>query len=617
MMGFPRRLGAVPATRLRPNFAGRTMAELRFPSFLAATALLAAMALLPSTLSAQSPAGPNASPKKPAEAAPDDRADGLTAELMYRILVGDVALQRGDPALAARAYFEAARDARDARLARRATEISLAARQRTLALESARLWSELEPTADRPKQVIAGLSSGAANGGDLRGLAPDLKAELSRALAEAASSPPRLGEAFLQLNRLLAGENDKVATLALVRSLAQPYPTVPEAHLAVAVAAYNTGLTDIGTMALAIDSVDRALVLKPGWDQAVYLKSEILTKQSPERAAEYLVEFLKADPNSKVGLSALAQVRIQQKQYAEASAILKKLIEKDPENHEYQFGLAMLAIQMKDWARAEALFQELKRLDYGDDGVVDFYLAQIAEEAGHPELALERFKAVPDGERGWLARLRAAMMLGKLGRVDEARRYLADLPAVTIEQRIQVQQTEAQILRDAGNNAAAYSVLSAALVAFPDDPDLLYDVAMVAEKLDKLDIVESKLTRLIELKPSNAQALNALGYTLVDRTTRLAEGLALVERALVLAPDDPFILDSVGWANFRMGKLDEAEKHLRRAMEQRPDPEIAAHLGEVLWAKGDRIRAQDVWQSQLKSAPDNAVLQETVRRLTR
>jgi Flp pilus assembly protein TadD len=140
---------------------------------------------------------------------------------------------------------------------------------------------------------------------------------------------------------------------------------------------------------------------------------------------------------------------------------------------------------------------------------------------------------------------------------------------------------------------------------------------MVAEKLNRLDVVEAKLGRLVELRPSSAQALNALGYTLVDRTPRVAEGLALIERALALSPDDPFILDSVGWAQFRLGRLDEAEKYLRRAMEQRPDPEIAAHLGEVLWAKGDRSRAQDLWQSQLQSAPDNAVLLETVRRLTR
>ncbi len=310
-------------------------------------------------------------------------------------------------------------------------------------------------------------------------------------------------------------------------------------------------------------------------------------------------------------------MRIRQKQFAEAIGILEKLWEKDKSNNEYRFGMAMLAIQMKDWARAEALFEELKRADYGEEGVVDFYLAQIAEETGRYALALERFREVPDGERGWLAKLRVAVMYGKLGRVDEARRYLAELPAVTIEERIQVQQVDAQVLRDAGDNAKAYTVLAAALETFPDDPDLLYDLAMVAEKLDRIDVVEQKLSRLIELKPTNAHALNALGYTLVDRTTRLSEGLALVERALVLAPDDPFILDSVGWANFRLGKLDEAEKHLRRAMEQRPDPEIAAHLGEVLWAKGDRARAQDVWQSQLKSTPDNPVLQETVRRLTR
>jgi tetratricopeptide (TPR) repeat protein len=371
------------------------------------------------------------------------------------------------------------------------------------------------------------------------------------------------------------------------------------------------------TTTIAAQAIDRALALKPGWEQAILLKVEILAKDTPDRAADYLVELLRIEPDSKAALSALAQVRIRQKQYAEAAAILDKLWENDKGNHEYQFGMAMLAIQMKDWARAESLFEELKRADYGDDGIVDFYLAQIAEETGRYELAFERFKEVPEGERGWLAKLRAGLMLGKLGRLDEARVYLAELPAVAVDQQVQVQQTQAQVLRDAGNNAKAYAILVAALDKYPDDPDLLYDVAMVAEKLDKIDVVEERLSRLIELKPTNAHALNALGYTLVDRTTRVSEGLALVERALVLAPDDPFILDSVGWANFRMGKLDEAERHLRRAMEQRPDPEIAAHLGEVLWAKGDRARAQDVWQSQLKTTPDNAVLQETVRRLTR
>jgi len=581
-----------------------------FP-FLGALAVAASLVVAPQA-TAQTRNG-----EKPDSKAPDSKAQApakepeLSAEVMYRLLVGDIALQRGDPALAARAYYEVAKDVRDPRFARRATEIALAARQRTLALDSATLWAELDPSADRAKQVVAGLKSG----GDFR--ASDLKGELERALAEAAKDGPRLGEAFLELNRALGSESDKAATLKLVQSLSQPYPNVPEAQLAIALAAYNTGLTDFESSTVALQSVDRALALKPGWDQAVLLKVEILSKQSMDRAADYLVEMLRTSPDAKPLQSALVQVRIQQKRYGDASTLLQKLLEKDPGNHEYEFGIAMLAMQTKDWVKAEKMLEELSKVGYGDDGVVESYLAQVAEETGRYELALERFKAVPDGERGWFARLRAAAMLAKLGRVDEARRYLAELPAVTREQKVQVIQASAQLYRDTGNNKVASEILEKALVEYPDDPDLLYDSAMVAEKLDRIDILEARLMRLVELKPSSPHALNALGYTLVDRTPRVSEGLALIQRALALAPDDPFILDSVGWAQFRLGKLDEAEKYLRQAMEQRPDPEIAAHLGEVLWAKGERALAQDVWQSQLKNAPDNAVLLETVRRLTR
>ena len=210
----------------------------------------------------------------------------LSAELMYRLLVGDIALQRGDPALAARAYYEVAKEVRDARFARRATEIALAARQRTLALDAATLWSELDPAAERAKQVVAGLKGG----GDVRG--SDLKADLERALAEAAAAGPRLGEAFLELNRALASEPDKAATFKLVQALAQPYPNNAEAQFAVALAAYNTGLADFESATVALQAIDRALVQKPGWEQAILLKVEILGKQSMDRAADYLVEVL-------------------------------------------------------------------------------------------------------------------------------------------------------------------------------------------------------------------------------------------------------------------------------------------------------------------------------------
>lgn len=546
-----------------------------------------------------------------------DATNGMSSDLMYRLLVGDIALQRGQPALAARAYYEAARETQSATLARRATEISVAARQPTIALEAAKLWSELDPAAERPKQLIASIGSGAM-GKAAESVDIELKSQIEQALAAAASSPPALADAFLQLNRLLAQESDKTAMYKLVAMLAQPYPNVPEAQFAVALAALNAGLGDVGTMAAATQAIDRALALKPAWDRAALLKAEILGKQSSAAAAiEYLEAFVKAQPTSRPAQGALAQFYVEQKRYADARTIFQRLWDEDKTAREFQFGIAVLSMQMKEWSKAEATFEELKRADYGENGVVDLHLAQIAEESGRYELAIERYRAVPEGERAWLAGLRIAAMMGKLNRLAEARKYLTQLPAVTIEQQIQVRQADAQLLKDAGDNTGAFDVLTQALAEHADDPDLLYDIAMVAEKLDKLDVAEARLKRLIELRPQNAQALNALGYTLVDRTTRLAEGLDLIEKALKLEPADPFILDSMGWALFRLGRIDDAVTYLRRAMAERPDAEIAAHLGEVLWAKGEHSAAQEVWQSQLKSTPDNALLQDTVRRLAR
>jgi tetratricopeptide (TPR) repeat protein len=536
---------------------------------------------------------------------------------MYRILLGEVALQRGEPALAARAYLEAARETRDSSLAKRATEIAVGARARSLSVESARLWSEIDPSAQRPKQLLAALSAGTgAKGFDSPGVGNDLKAELERVLAEAATSPAALGDAFLQLNRLLSYEPDKQATLRLVESVAQPYPDLAEARFAVALAADNTGLTDLSTSATALKEVDRALILKPGWERAAMLKADILGKRSPAEAIAYLLDYVKAHPDSKAAAGSLAQFYVQQKRYAEARAIFERFWAADKGNRDYEFAIAALAVQMKDWQSAEKLFEDLKAANYdeNDNGSVDLYLAQIAEETGRYALAFDRYRAVPDGERAWIAKLRAATMLAKQNRMADARRYLADLPAVTIEQRVQVRQAEAQLLRDAGDNTGAFAVLTQALIEHPDQPELLYDIAMVAEKLDKLDVAEARLSQLIALNPDNAQALNALGYTLVDRTKRTAEGLALIERAHKLDPKDPFIMDSMGWAHFRMGNFDAAEGYLRQALTERADAEIAAHLGEVLWAKGERARAREVWQSQLKSTPDNPVLLETMRR---
>jgi tetratricopeptide (TPR) repeat protein len=545
-------------------------------------------------------------PPPPAPVAPATSARPLTAELVYRMLVGDIALQRGAPALAARAYYEAARDSQDAQIARRATEVALFARQRDLALEAARLWSKLDPSADRAKQMVATLSQPGSGG--------DIKAELERVLAEAGADSKTLADAFVQLNQALAAQADKTVVYRLIVELAKPYPGVAEAQFAVALAGYNTGLSDLEITAASIRAADRALELKPGWERAALIKADLLAKTSPEGAIRYLNGFLASVPESHAATGALAQLYVEQKRYGEARALFQRLLDEDKSDRDIQFAVAAISVQMKDYATAERMFEELRSAG-ADPGAVAFYLGQIAEETKRYDAAIARYREVTDGERAWIATLRIATVLAKKGDIEGARRYLASLKPENREHGIEVRQAEAQILRDAGDYKGAYAVLSSALAAEPNSVELIYDVAMVAEKLDRLDEVESRLTRLIELRPDNPQALNALGYTLVDRTPRTAEGLKLIEKALTLAPEDPSILDSMGWAHFRMGNLGDSEKFLRRALADRPDPEIAAHLGEVLWAKGERDHAKEVWQSQLKETPDNALLLETVRRL--
>src|SRR5437764_9451631 len=406
--------------------------------------------------------------------------EGISADLFYRLVLGDVALQRGDAALAARAYLDAARETQDVRIAKRATEIALSGRQRTLAQEAAKLWSSLDPAAERPKQVLSALA-GSSDRDALESTGDeDLKLRLSRLLADTAVSGGGVGDAFLQINRLFSQQSDKKAVFRLVRELAQPYPSSPEAHFAVALAGLNAGADDMAIASTALTEVDKALELRPDWERAALLRAELISKRSVDAAIKYLQEFVATQPQSKAASGALAQFYVEQKRYGDARDVLQKLWDEDKSSKELEFGVATIALQMKDYAEAERLFQDLKASGYGEPGTIDLYLAEVAEETKRYAEAIERYKAVDEGDRAGLARLLVATLLGKLGRLDEGKRWLADLPAVTIEQRVQVRQAEAQLLRDAGDIAGAYAVLRRGLEEHPDSAVVIYDMAIVA-----------------------------------------------------------------------------------------------------------------------------------------
>ncbi|MBI3069580.1 MAG: tetratricopeptide repeat protein, partial [Betaproteobacteria bacterium] len=263
---------------------------------------------------------------------------------------------------------------------------------------------------------------------------------------------------------------------------------------------------------------------------------------------------------------------------------------------------------------------QLKRtleMGYKDPDAVRYYLGQVNEERKRFDDALTWYGEVAGGEQYVAAHARYAGILAKQGRLGDARAHLQQVAARDIQQRVQLTQAEAQLLRDAAAYREAFELLGHALEKTPNSPELLYDHAMAAEKVDRLDVLEANLRKLIEMRPTNAHAYNALGYTLADRNERLEEARGLIAKALELAPDDPFIMDSMGWVLYRMGNIKEGLDYLQRAYALRPDPEIAAHLGEVLWMQGRREEARKIWADSLKDHPRNEVLENTIKRLTK
>jgi tetratricopeptide (TPR) repeat protein len=432
---------------------------------------------------------------------------------------------------------------------------------------------------------------------------PRLKELLAGSTADPASR-------FALLPRMLANAQDKQAALKLTQNLAADYPKVPEANFAVARMAVSAGEDRI-----ALDEVRKARQLRPDSESAVVLEAQILQKTSPDQAAAVLGAYLQKYPQAREARLAYARTLVAQKRFAEARTEFQKLMTGLPDSTEVAFAVALLSLQIKDYDSAEKYLKGLLNSPYRDKDGVRIYLGQVAEERKNLPEALKWYGAVGEGEQYVQAQIRYAQVLARQGKLAEARAGLQQAAAKNGQQRIQLILAEAQLLRDANQPKAAFDLVGNALDRVPNNPDLLYDYAMLAEKIERVDILESSLRKLIDIRPEYAHAYNALGYSLADRNQRLPEAQALIEKALKLAPDDSFIIDSMGWVLYRRGNLKDSLAYLRRAYAGRPDPEIAAHLGEVLWALGERSEAERVWGDATKDSPDNETLANTIKRL--
>ena len=528
-----------------------------------------------------------------------EAAEDLSEPTLYEFLLGEIAVQRGDLPLAAQTYLDLARRTRDPRVARRAVEVANQAKETALALDAARLWNELEPSV-HALQVLAAT------------LVAAKRVEEAGPVIEKLFSADGVNRenAFMQLNRLLAGNPDKTANQRVVRNIAAKYPQLPQAHFAVAQAAAIAGDNDG-----AITAAREAQKLRPDWELAVLLEAQVLQQRSPAAAAKRLGEFVESYPGAREARLSYARVLVLEKRLPEARKQFEAVANASPKNPDVVYAVGLLAYQLKDYSAAEEYMKRVLSLGYRDPEGVRYVLGQIAEEQKLWPRAIEWYESIATGDHVMPARMRTANAIAKQGKLDEARAFLKRVAAENPEDVVQLIVTEAQLLRDAQRHAEAFALLSDALGKQPEQPDLLYDLALTAEKLERFDLLETHLRKLIEVKPDHAHAYNALGYSFADRNTRLPEARKLIEKALELAPEDYFVMDSMGWVLYREGDFKGAARELRRAYSGRPDAEIGAHLGEVLWMLGEQDEARRVWDEALKAGPENETLQKTIKRL--
>lgn len=541
------------------------------------------------------------------------KASALSAELFYEVLVGEITARSGDPGAGYALVLDAAQRARDPELFQRAVEIALQSRSGEAALAAARAWKQSLPDSREARrfelQILIALNR-------IDQTAEPLRAEI------AATPLPERPFLMTVIARTYGRAADKkqaasVVEQALVDDLKNP------ATAGFAWATVGRLRLGAGDPTGALEAAIQGQQADPSSDGPPLLALELMDPDRP--LAEPLVKRYLATPQALPELRiGYARELMEARRYAEATAELSTLTRDKPELPGPWILLGSLQAQGRQDAQAEAsikrylgLAEALPADDEGRRGMTQAYLllSQLAERRKDFAEAGRWLDRVDSTDEAQVAQMRRAGLLARQGKMQQARELIRALPERTPDDAKQKFQAELQLLRDAKQYQVAYDMLAKASAADPDDTDLIYDQAMMAEKINRLDEMERLLRRQIALKPDSQNAYNALGYSFADRKIRLDEARTLIRKAVDLAPQDPFIADSLGWVEFRLGNTAEAVKILEAAYQRRPDAEIGAHLGEVLWAAGDRDRAMAIWREASLVDAENETLQETLKRL--
>ncbi len=544
-------------------------------------------------------------PKTPVIPEPEIETD-LSPEVLFRLMLAEIAGQRGQLKIAVREYLAAARISGDPQVIERATRIAVYARDSASALEASKMWVDTYPDSIEANQVAAAMN---VRTGNISQAQVHLENVIN--LNEKAKGR-KSHNIFMLITSLLSKEKDKKSVLDLMQQLVKTRQDNSQALYA-----YSQLALIVGDLDEAKAAADKVIKLSPEWSDAYILSSNILFRQNKKaQALTELQQVIDRLPAKVVLRDYYARRLVDEKRYKEAREQFQAVIELQPENPDSKYALALLSLQTNELDEANSLFKELvksgKRINESS-----YYLGQIAEQQNKTETAVEWYKVISSGEYRVDSQIRIALIEAKEGRLEHARGRLHAIQADTadVEQRLIL--AEGEILREASLHQEAFDLYSEALARMQDNIALLYARALTSEKIERIDVTFSDLEKIIKIEPKNAQALNALGYTMVDRSDRIKEGFAYIEKAYKINPDDAATLDSLGWAYYRLGNYDEAVKYLRKALDKLHDAEIAAHLGEVLWVMGDQEMAKDIWDEALRATPTHKLLNDVVNRFTK
>lgn len=523
----------------------------------------------------------------------------LTGDLLYQILEAEFAGQRGHIDKSLDNYLKLARETRDPEVVQRATRIAVFARDAAAAEEMASLWAELDPRNPDPHQVLAVM---ALRSGDVEASLSHLETILDYTYGD-------LEQKLLMVANLLGREGDRDIILEVMQQLIETRQDSPDALFA-----FSRVATILGDYELALELLEQTYSLTPEDDSVVLGYVAILQRLGRgEEALDWLQGVLRKRGDNDFNLRlSYARLLSEEQDYDRAREQFEILVGRAPNNTDVMFALALLYLQSGQIDDAEKYFSRLSTRGHRTNDV-NYYLGRIAEDRADFDKAGIWYQGVQAGPNYFDAQVRLGLMLARQDRIEDARMHLNTIRTQNEQESVVLIQAEAELLVEKERMDEAMAIYDRALENGYNS-DLLYSRAMLAEKMGRLDILEADLRLIIRREPNNAQTLNALGYTLADRTRRYDEAEALIDRALEISPNDHYILDSKGWVLYRLGRLDEAVLYLRRALDIIPDAEIAAHLGEVLWVRGDKQEAKQVWEAALEATPDNTTLQDVIER---